>query len=85
MSVERYVPGHGFIEEPRASREELTAFRGALAAVLAEVRRLHARGLPADEAVRAAQWGEYGNWFLAAQQAPIAVRRIYDEIEGRIR
>ena len=85
MEVERYVPGHGFIEEPRVSREELAAFRGAVAAVIAEVRRLHARGLPAEDAERAAQWGEYGSWFLAAQQAPIAVRRIYDEIEGRIR
>jgi glyoxylase-like metal-dependent hydrolase (beta-lactamase superfamily II) len=85
MEVERYVPGHGFIEAPRASREELAAFRGAVAAVIAEVRRLHTRGLSAEDAERAAQWGEYGSWFLAAQQGPIAVRRIYDEIAGRIR
>jgi hypothetical protein len=84
MDVERFVPGHGFIEEPRTSREELVAYRGAITAVIAEVRRLHARGLSADAAVRAAQWGEYGSWLLAAQQGPIAVRRIYDEIEGRL-
>lgn len=84
MDVTRYVPGHGFIEEPRASREELVAYRGAVAAVIAEVRRLHARGLSVEDAVAAAQWGEYGTWFLAVQQAPIAVRRIYDEIEGRL-
>ena len=27
MDIDRYVPGHGFIEEPKASREELVAFQ----------------------------------------------------------
>lgn len=85
MDIERYVPGHGFIEEPRASREELVAFRDAVAAVNAEARRLHAAGLSADDAVKAARWGEYANWFLAEQQAPIAVRRVYAEIDGAVR
>jgi hypothetical protein len=84
MDVQRYVPGHGFIEEPAASREELVAFRGALAAVIAETRRLHALGLAVEEATRAADWGEYRDWFLAGQQAPIAVRRIYEEMAGRL-
>jgi glyoxylase-like metal-dependent hydrolase (beta-lactamase superfamily II) len=83
MDVSRYVPGHGFIEEPAVSREELVAFRGALAAVIAEVKRLHSRGLSVDAAIAAANWGEYGAWFLAEQQGPIAVRRIYAELERR--
>ena len=29
MDVDRYVPGHGFIEQPAASREELVAFQKA--------------------------------------------------------
>ena len=29
MDVDRFVPGHGFIEEPKASREELVAFQKA--------------------------------------------------------
>ena len=65
MDVARYVPGHGFIEEPAASREELAAFRNALRAVIAEATRLHALGLPADDAAKQANWGEYRDWFLA--------------------
>jgi glyoxylase-like metal-dependent hydrolase (beta-lactamase superfamily II) len=84
MDVQRYVPGHGFIEEPAASREELTAFRTALERVINEVKRLNALGLPLDEGVRSANWGEYKDWFLADSQAAIAVRRVYDEIAGRL-
>lgn len=82
MDVQRYVPGHGFIEEPDVSREELVTFRTALTAVIAEVQRLHALGRTAEQAVQQANWGEYAGWFLAEQQAPIAVRRVYDELEG---
>jgi glyoxylase-like metal-dependent hydrolase (beta-lactamase superfamily II) len=85
MDVARYVPGHGFIEEPAASREELVAFRQALVAVTAEARRLHALGLAPEDAVKVANWGPYGDWFLAGQQGPIAIRRVYDQVEGRIR
>lgn len=84
MDVTRYVPGHGFIEEPAASREELQAFRQALVAVTAEAKRLHGLGLSREDAVKAANWGPYKEWFLAEQQAPIAIRRVYDQLEGRI-
>jgi cyclase len=85
LPVDRFVPGHGFIEAPAASREELIAFQGALRAVIAETRRLHEAGLRADAAAKQAKWGEYGEWFLADQQAPIAVARVYQEIEGTLK
>ena len=85
MDVTRYVPGHGFIEEPAASREELMEFRKALVAVTAEAKRLHAAGLNQEDAVKAANWGPYKEWFLADQQAAIAIRRVYDLLEGRVR
>jgi glyoxylase-like metal-dependent hydrolase (beta-lactamase superfamily II) len=81
MDVRRYVPGHGFIEEPGTSREELVAFRAALVAVIAEATRLHALGVPLDQAASQAQWGEYAGWFLSDSQAPIALRRVYDELD----
>ena len=84
MDVRRYVPGHGFIEEPSVSREELVAFRDALKAVIAEVKRLHALGLPATDAVARANWGPYADWFIREQQAPIAIRKVYEEIEGKL-
>ena len=85
LDVTRFVPGHGFIEDPVASKEELVEFQKALKAVIAEVKRLHALGLSADEAVKQAQWGPYKDWFLAEQQAPIAVRKVYEEIEGKLK
>lgn len=84
MDITRYVPGHGFIEEPAVSREELVAFRDAVKAVTAEAKRLHALGLSQEDAVKAANWGDYTAWFLADQQAPIAIRRVYDQLSGRI-
>lgn len=84
LDVQRYVPGHGFIEDPAASREELVKFRGALVAVIAEVKRLKALGLSADDAIKQANWGEYKDWFIADQQAPVAVRKVYDELDGKL-
>ena len=85
MDVERYVPGHGFIEEPKASREELIEYQKAMRAVIAEVTRLHKLGLPADEAAKQADWGPYKEWFLVEQQGPIAVRKIYEELDGKLK
>ena len=84
MDVDRFVPGHGFIEEPRVSREELVAFRDALVYVNAEVKRLHGLGLSAADAGAQANWGKYADWFLREQQAPIAIRKVYEEIEGKL-
>lgn len=84
MDVRQYVPGHGFIEDARTSREELVTYQQALRAVIAETTRLHAEGLAADEAVKRANFGEYDAWSLAASQKPIAVRKIYDELDGKL-
>ena len=85
MDVERYVPGHGFIEAPKASREELIEYQRAMRYVIDEVKRLHKLGLSIDDAAKQANWGPYREWFLVEQQGPIAVRKIYEEIEGKLR
>lgn len=85
MNANRYVPGHGFIEEPKASREELVAFKEALQAVIGEVTRLHKQGLSASEAAKQVNWGPYADWFLSEQQGPIAVTQIYKELDGKLR
>src|SRR5687767_4376551 len=85
MDVDRFVPGHGFIEEPKASREELIEYQKAMRYVIAEVKRLHQLGLSADDAAKQANWGPYKEWFLVEQQGPIAVRKIYEEIEGKLK
>ncbi len=85
LDVDRFVPGHGFIEEPKTSREELIEYQKALRAVIAEVNRLHKLGLSAEDAAKQANWGPYQDWYIAAQQGPIAVRKIYEEIEGKLK
>ncbi len=81
-NVDRFIPGHGFIESATVSREELIAFRDALTAVIAEVKRLKAAGLTVDQAIAQANWGPYAKWFLAEQQSPIAIRRLWTELDG---
>ena len=83
--VRHFIPGHGFIESPAVSREELVNYRDALKAVIAEVKRLKAQGLSVEDAVKAANWGPYGEWFLASQQGAVAVRKIYEELEGKLK
>lgn len=85
LDVDRFVPGHGFIEEPKVSREELIEYRNAMQYVIQEVKRLHKLGLSADDAAKQANWGPYKDWFLVEQQGPIAVRKIYEEIEGKLK
>lgn len=85
MEVDIYVPGHGFIEEAKASREELVEYRKALSHVVNEARRLHALGLSADEARTQADWGALRQWYLADSQDIIAIRKIYEEIEGKLK
>jgi cyclase len=84
MDVDRFIPGHGFIESASVSREELVAFRDALTYVIAEVKRLHGLGLSAADAAAKANWGPYADWFLREQQAPIAIRKVYEEIESKL-
>jgi cyclase len=84
MDVTTYVPGHGFVEQPAASREELQNYRQALTAVIAEVKRLHAAGLSVDDAIKQANFGEYQQWKLHESQRPIAIRKIYEELDGKL-
>src|SRR5437667_10434407 len=85
MDVDVYIPGHGFTESGPVSKEELHAYHRALEAVIAEATRLHNARVPVDEAVRQASFGAYGRLTLAQSQAPIAVRKVYEELDGRIR
>jgi cyclase len=84
MDVQTFVPGHGFVERATASREELQNYRKALHAVIAEVKRLHLAGVPVDEAIKQADFGEYEGWKLHDSQRPIAVRRVYDELDAKL-
>jgi len=85
MDVEVYVPGHGFVESPAILEEELETFRRAIRQVVGEVKRLHGLGLSPDEALSRADFGELETWSLYRSQAPIAIRKVYEEIEGKLK
>jgi len=85
MDVEIYVPGHGFVESPAILEEELETFRQAIGQVVAEVKRLHGLGLSPGEALLRAEFGQLESWSLYQSQAPIAIRKVYEEIEGKLK
>ena len=85
MKADIYVAGHGFTEQGPVSREELAAYRKAVQAVVNEAKRLHDAGVPVDEAIKQANFGEYAGWTLARSQGPIAIRKIYDELDGKLK
>ena len=85
MHANIYIAGHGFTETGPVSQEEIRAYRKALAAVIAEATRLHNAGVPVEQAVKQANWGEYASWTLASSQGPIAVRKVYEELNGQLK
>ena len=85
MQADIYIPGHGFTESGTVSGEELREYHNALSAVIAEASRLYKAGVPVDEAIKQADWGQYGSWTLASSQGPIAIRKVYEELSGRLK
>lgn len=85
MDVDIYVPGHGFVEEGKASREELVEYQKALQYVIGEVQRLHKLGLSPEGARQQANWGAYKDWMLADQQDLTAIRKVYEELDGKLK
>lgn len=84
MDAEVYVPGHGFVDAPAVLEEELVQYQEALRKVIAEGKRLHAAGVPVDEAVKQARFGDLDDWSLRSNQAEIAIRRVYAELNNEL-
>jgi len=85
MDADLYLPGHGFTETAAVSREELRNYHRALQYVINEATRLYKAGVPVEDAIRQADWGEYKSWTLAGSQGPIAIRKVYEELSGKLR
>ncbi len=90
------IPGHGFTEEGGVSRGELLAFHAAVQYVTAEATRLYRAGIPLEDAVKQANWGPYAAWTgdgtpsgspspRIADMGPAAVRRVYEELSGKLK
>jgi glyoxylase-like metal-dependent hydrolase (beta-lactamase superfamily II) len=85
MDVDVFVPGHGFVDPPAVLKGELQTYRSALVSVIAEARRLHDAGVSVEDAIEQADFGEFDSWTLRSSQGPIAVRRVYLELDGGLR
>jgi hypothetical protein len=73
------------VESPDVLKEELETYRLALERVIAEATRLHDAGVPVDAAVEQADFGDLETWSLRTSQGPTAIRRVYLELEGKLR
>ena len=85
MQANIYIAGHGFTEAGPVSKEEIRAYHKAMEAVIAEATRLYKAGVPVDQAIVQANWGEYASWTLASSQGPIAIRKVYEELTGQLK
>jgi glyoxylase-like metal-dependent hydrolase (beta-lactamase superfamily II) len=89
MNASYYVPGHGFVDEAPIMRRELDEARRALAYVIDEAERLHEAGYKCESAANCpaaehANWAQYQDWALSSSQAPLAIWRVYQELEGKL-
>jgi glyoxylase-like metal-dependent hydrolase (beta-lactamase superfamily II) len=85
MDVTTYVPGHGFVDSPPILKEELETFRKAIVQVVAEARRLQTAGADAEAAATQAKFGDLETWTLRSSQGATAIRRVYLELEGKLK
>lgn len=89
MDVNLFIAGHGWVDDPATMKAGLEDFRKALEYVIAEGKRLHAAkaACPAPDkcdAAKQANWGALDGLALKDAQAPIALAKVYQEIEGKL-
>ncbi len=89
MDVSLYIAGHGFTDAGPVMKQDLIEFKKAIEAVIAESKRLHAAGLKCESAkecpaIEQANWGPYKKWPASGSQGPVAVAKVYQELDGKL-
>jgi glyoxylase-like metal-dependent hydrolase (beta-lactamase superfamily II) len=79
------VPGHGFLDPVPNMTREMAEFEQVLEYVVGEVARIHKTGVGVEEGLKQVNWGPYAKWSVFERNAPVAFRRIYDELEGKLK
>ena len=79
------IPGHGAIEDGPAMKASLAAFEQSLEYIVAEATRLHKSGATVDAATKQANWGPYAAWTASDRNATVAIQRVYDAIDGKLK
>lgn len=99
MNATWYIPGHGFVDDAKSLKDELVVYRKALEKVIAEATRLHKEGAPCVapapgtppnqqpkcEAQEKANWGDLKDWTLRGGQEVTAIRKVYEQLEGKLK
>ena len=83
LGADMYVPGHGFVDPPAVSREELGAFRGAIQGILTEVGHVFGEGAAVEEAL-GREMGDAETWTRAESLRESAIRRAYADLSGEL-
>jgi glyoxylase-like metal-dependent hydrolase (beta-lactamase superfamily II) len=85
LGADIFVPGHGPIPaDPRETRQGLRRFRQMLVDVRDAVQREIGRGATEDQAVAAIRWPQYEGLLGYDTQRETAVRRLYQQLTGRL-
>lgn len=79
------IPGHGAIEDGPTMKASLAEFEKALQYIVAEATRLYKTGASVDSATRQANWGPYATWTASDRNAPVAIQRVYDAMDGTLK
>ena len=85
LDADIFVPGHGPIPpDPRETRQGLRRFRQMLVDVRDAVQREIARGATEDRAVATIRWPQYEGLQGYSAQRETAVRRLYQQLTGKL-
>jgi len=85
LGADIVVPGHGPIPaDPRETRQGLQRFRQMLVEVRDTVQKEIARGATEDQAVAAIRWPQYEKMLGYDTQRETAVRRLYQQLTGKL-
>jgi glyoxylase-like metal-dependent hydrolase (beta-lactamase superfamily II) len=85
MNAKWYIPGHGFVDDPKVMKAELVEYQKSLEAVIKESKRLHDTKVSAEDAGKQANFGTYNAWTREKDNAPGAIKRVYDEADGKLK
>jgi cyclase len=83
-----FIPGHGFIDDPKTMKAEVAEFRKAMERVVSETKRLYKPGATPEQiaaAFKQADWGEYANWTYFGTMGQPAFQRAWDELDGKLK
>ncbi len=85
MDVDYYAGAHGFIDDPKTMKANLSEYRKALESVIAETKRLYKPGGNPGDAFKQANFGPYASWTSYSTQAETTFKRIWDELDGKLK